>query len=174
MKAVPEFHQAHNALGILYQKSGRLQDAEKEYNTAQQLDAHSSEPLVNLGSLYIQIAAQAQAKHDTPTFGTALDEAVRALNQAIRVDPGSAKAYYFLGTTYYTGGQFHKAEEYLTRALQLEKGMGNAQLVLANAYIKQQKWNQALEYLDAYLRDNPKAADRAEIQQTRDKVAARK
>ena len=68
VKAVPEFHQAHNALGTLYQKAGRFQDAEKEYNTAQQLDAHSSEPLVNLGSLYIQIAEQAQAKRDTRDF----------------------------------------------------------------------------------------------------------
>lgn len=174
VKSLPDFPQAHNALGTFYQKAGRFQDAEKAYNTAQRLDAHSSEPLVNLGSLYIQIAEQAQAKRDIPTFGAALDEAVRALTLAIRVDPGSAKAFYFLGTTHYTGGQFLKAEEYLIHALQLEKGMGTAQLVLANVYIKQQKWNQALNYLDAYLRDNPKAADRDQVQQTRDKVAARK
>jgi Flp pilus assembly protein TadD len=174
VKAAPDFHQAHNALGTFYQKAGRIQDAEKEYNTAQRLEPHSVEPLVNLGSLYIQIAEQAQAKRDTPTFGAALDEAVRALNLAIRVDPESAKAYYFLGTTYYTGGQFMKAEEHLIHALQLEKGMGSAELVLANVYIKQQKWPQALDYLDAYLRDNPRAADRNQVSQTRDKVAARK
>ena len=52
--------------------------------------------------------------------------------------------------------------------------MGTAELVLANVYIKQQKWAQALDYLDAYLRDNPKAADRNQVSQTRDKVAARK
>jgi tetratricopeptide (TPR) repeat protein len=174
VKAAPDFHQAHNALGTFYQKAGKIQDAEKEYNTAQRLEPHSVEPLVNLGSLYIQIAEQAQAKRDTPTFGAALDEAVRALNLAIRVDPESAKAYYFLGTTYYTGGQFMKAEEHLIHALQLEKGMGSAELVLANVYIKQQKWPQALDYLDAYLRDNPRAADRNQVSQTRDKVAARK
>jgi Flp pilus assembly protein TadD len=174
VKAAPDFHQAHNALATFYQKAGRFQDAEKEYNTAQRLEPRSIEPLVNLGSLYIQIAEQAQAKRDNPTFGAALDEAVRALNLAIRVDPESAKAYYFLGTTYYTGGQFMKAEEHLIHALQLEKGMGSAELVLANVYIKQQKWAQAVEYLDAYLRDNPKAADRSQVSQTRDKVAARK
>jgi len=173
-KVAPDFHQAHNALGTFYQKAGRFQDAEKEYNTAQRLEPHSAEPLVNLGSLYIQIAEQAQAKRDTPTFGAALDEAVRALNLAIQADPGSATAYYFLGTTYYTGGQFIKAEEQLLHALQLDKGMGTAELILANVYIKQQKWAQALDYLDAYLRDNPKAADRSQVSQTRDKVAARK
>jgi Flp pilus assembly protein TadD len=174
VKAVPDFHQAHNALGTFYQRAGEFQDAEKEYNIAQRLDPHSIEPFVNLGSLYIQIAEQAQAKHDTPTFGAALDEAVRALKLAIQIDPGSATAYYFLGTTYYTGGQFMKAEEHLVRVLQLEKGMGTAELVLANVYIKQQKWSQALHYLDAYLRDNPRAADRNQVSQTRDKVAARK
>jgi len=96
------------------------------------------------------------------------------LNQAIKVQPDSAKAYYFLGTTYYTGGQLQKAEEHLMHALQLEKGMGTAELVLANVYMKQQKWEKALEYLDLYLKENPRAADRDQIQQTRAKVAARK
>jgi len=173
VKALPDFHQAHNALGTLYQKSHRFPEAEKEYNTAQRL-GHGSEALVNLGSLYIQIAEGARDTRDTRNFGAALDEAVRALNLAIRIDPGSAKAYYYLGTTYYTGGQFLKAEEHLLHALQLEKGMGTAELVLANVYMKQQKWTEALECLDAYLRDNPKAADRDQIAQTRAKVAARK
>jgi tetratricopeptide (TPR) repeat protein len=174
VKVSPNFQQAHNSLGTLYQKTQRFQEAEKEYNTALQLDTKSSEPLVNLGSLYIQIAEQAQAKRDNQTFGAALDGAVRALNLAIQVQPDSAKAYYLLGTTYYTGGQFPKAEENLTHALLLEKGMGSAELVLANVYIKQQKWRQALEYLDAYLKDNPKAADHEQVQQTRAKVAAQK
>ena len=174
VKSAPEFYQAHSTLGTLYQKEQRFKDAEKEYNTAVQLDRHSIEPLVNLGSLYIQIAEQARAKHDDRTFGAALDEAVRALNQAIRIEPGSANAYYFLGTTYYTGGQFPKAEENLMRALQIEKGMGKAELILANVYIKQQKWEQALVYLDAYLRENPKATDRDQVQQTRNQVALRK
>ena len=152
----------------------RFQDAEKEYNTARQLDPKSSEPLMNLGSLYIQMAEQAQAKRDAQAFPAALDAAVRALNQAIQIQPNSAKAYSLLGTTYYTGGQFPKAEENLTQALQLEKGMGQAELGLANVYIKQKKWKEALEYLDAYLKDNPKAADRDQVQQTRAKVAAQK
>jgi hypothetical protein len=45
--------------------------------------------------------------------------------------------------------------------------------MLANLYMKQQKWHDALENLDAYLVENPKAADRAQIQDTRSKVAQR-
>jgi len=172
LKVSPDFYQAHNVLGTLYQKGQRFLDAEKEFNEALKFDPLSSEPLVNLGILYIQIAEQAQTKRDAQTFDMALDGAARSLNQAIRVQPDSAKAYFYLGTTYYKGGQYSRAEENLTRALQIEKGMGTAQLVLANVYIKQHKWQQALEYLDDFLKDNPRAANREEIQQTRSKVAA--
>jgi Tfp pilus assembly protein PilF len=174
VKTAPDFYQAHNTLGTLYQKEQRFKDAEREYNTAVQLDRHSIEPLVNLGSLYIQVAEQARTRKDDRAFGAALDEAVRALNQAIRLEPTSANAYYFLGTTYYTGGQFPKAEENLKRALQIERGMGKAELILANVYLKQQKREQAIACLDDYLKNNPKAADRDQVQQTRDKVALRK
>lgn len=174
VKAEPDFQQAHNSLGTLYQKAQRFQDAEREYNASVQLDPQSNDSLMNLGSLYIQFAEQARAKHDDSTFGAALDSAVRALNLAIKIQPNSAKTYYLLGTTYYTGGQFPKAEEHLIHALDLEKGMGSAELVLANVYMKQQKWDRALEYLDLYLKDNPKAPDRDQIQQTRARVASRK
>jgi hypothetical protein len=75
VKAAPDFHQAHNALGTFYQRAGRFQDAEKGIQHRPATEPHSAEPLVNLGSLYIQIAEQAQAKRDTSTFGAALDEA---------------------------------------------------------------------------------------------------
>ena len=52
--------------------------------------------------------------------------------------------------------------------------MSAAELVLANVYMKQQKWMQALDYLDLYLKENPAAADRDQVLQTRAKVAARK
>jgi hypothetical protein len=45
--------------------------------------------------------------------------------------------------------------------------------MLANVYLKQQKWTNALEHLDAYLRENPKAADREQVEVTRSKVTQR-
>jgi Tfp pilus assembly protein PilF len=169
----PGFQQAHNALGTLFQKTQHFQEADEEYNAAHQIDPDFPEPLLNLGSLYIQIAGQAQEKRDTQTAGIALEGAARALNLAAGIDPLSATAYYLLGTTYYMDGQLAEAEQSLMRALRIQAGMGKAELVLANVYIKQQKWKQALEYLDAYLSDNPNAADRDQIQQTRTKVSSR-
>jgi outer membrane protein assembly factor BamD (BamD/ComL family) len=49
--------------------------------------------------------------------------------------------------------------------------MGASRLMLANVYMKQQKWEGALEQLDAYLTENPKASDHAQIEETRFQVA---
>lgn len=46
-------------------------------------------------------------------------------------------------------------------------------LMLANLYMKEQKWQTAMEQFDAYLIENPRAADRAQIEETRSKVAQR-
>jgi hypothetical protein len=43
--------------------------------------------------------------------------------------------------------------------------------MLANVYLKQQKWDEVIENLDAYLRENPKATDRANVEEMRARVA---
>ena len=50
---------------------------------------------------------------------------------------------------------------------------GLAHLMLANVYMKQQDWNKAVQQFDAYLKDNPNAADRDQIKDTRAKIASR-
>ena len=82
-------------------------------------------------------------------------------------------AYYFLGTAYYRSSFYEEAESNLKRSLEMDPHLGMGRLMLANLYIKQQRWANALEHLDAYLSENPKAADLAQIQDTRSKVAQR-
>jgi tetratricopeptide (TPR) repeat protein len=173
IKSAADFQFAHNALGTLYQKANRFQDAENEYNVARKLDPRASEPLVNLGSLYIQIAEQAEAKRDTGLYQAAVESAARVLGDAIKLKPNSARAYYFLGAADYKAASFKKAEESLTRALELDRTMGSVHLMLANVYMKQQDWSKAVQQFDAYLKDNPNAADRDQIKDTRAKIASR-
>lgn len=45
-----------------------------------------------------------------------------------------------------------------------------SRLMSINLYSRQQKWESALEQIDAYLAENPKAADRNQIQVIRSKV----
>ena len=51
-----DLYDAHNTLGTLYQKTGRLQEAEDEYRRARELNPKSTTPMVNLGSVYIDEA----------------------------------------------------------------------------------------------------------------------
>lgn len=168
LKIAPGFYNAHNMLGTLYQKTGRFSEAEDEYRRARELNPKSADPLVNLGSLFIDEAAIYTADRDTA--GKILDNALDILEESLKIKR-SAPAYYFLGTANYRSSFYEEAEENFKQSLALDSHMGSSQLMLANVYIKQQKWQGALEYLDAYLNDNPNAPDRIQIEATRGQVA---
>ena len=82
-------------------------------------------------------------------------------------------AYSLLGTAYYKSTFYEEAEANLKHALEFDAHMPTARLMLANLYMKQQQWQNALTHLDAYLTENPNAADHAQIEETRSKVAQR-
>ena len=48
--------------------------------------------------------------------------------------------------------------------------MSTVRLALANVYIHQKKWKDALNQFDLYLAQNPKAADRGQVEAIRMKV----
>src|SRR5215471_18155483 len=171
LRLAPDFYSAHETLGTLYQKESRFREAETEYRRAYELNAKATEPLVNLGSMFIDEAA-ARAGEGTDVVGKILDNALDILEESLKIKR-SAAAYYYLGTAYYKSTFYEEAEENLKRALELSGHPPATRLMLANVYMKQQKWTTALEHLDAYLRENPKAADREQIEATRSRVAQR-
>jgi Tfp pilus assembly protein PilF len=170
LKLAPDFYSAHNTLGTLYQRASRFHEAEDEYRQARELNPKSPAPLVNLGSLYIDEAA-AQAG-DRAAAGKILDDALDILEESLKMDR-SATAYYFLGVANYRSSFYEEAEDNLKRALALNAHMPASRLMLANVYMKQRNWRSALENLDTYLIENPKAADRAQVEETRAQVARR-
>ena len=170
LKLAPDFYSAHNTLGTLYQRASRFHEAEDEYRQARELNPKSPAPLVNLGSLYIDEAA-AQAG-DRAAAGKILDDALDILEESLKMDR-SATAYYFLGVANYRSSFYEEAEYNLKRALALNAHMPASRLMLANVYMKQRNWRSALETLDTYLIENPKAADRAQVEETRAQVARR-
>jgi Tfp pilus assembly protein PilF len=170
-KLAPDFYSAHNTLGTLYQKEGRFRDAETEYRKAHDLNARIADPLVNLGSLFID-EAEARAGEGKSVVGKILDDALDILEESLKIKR-SAAGYYYLGTAYYKSTFYEEAEANLKRALELDRHPPATRLMLANVYMKQQKWPNALEHLDAYLKENPKATDREQIEATRARVAQR-
>jgi tetratricopeptide (TPR) repeat protein len=169
VKLSPDFYDAHNLLGAVYQAMDMYREAEKQYNLSRNLSAGSVEPLVNLATLYLQ-EAEANAKEGPFVTGVMYDDALHILQDAGRIDPHNATVFYLIGVTFYRSHSDRIAEASFNEALSIDAHMGPARLALANVYIRQQKWKEALNQFDSYLAENPKADDRAQVEAIRAKV----
>ena len=171
VKLAPDFYSAHNTLGTLYQRTNRFREAEVEYRRASALNPRAADPMVNLGSLFIQEAAT-RTREGEEVIGKILDNALDILEASLKLKR-SAPAYYLLGTAYFRSSFYKEAESNLKRAIEVDPHLSNTRLMLANLYIKQRQWPKALEQLDTYLAENPKTADHTQIEDTRAKVVQR-
>jgi tetratricopeptide (TPR) repeat protein len=169
VELAPTFFHAHNNLGIIFQLLKRYPDAEREYNRSHQLNVKSERPLVNLGSLYIEESSQ--EKTNKEAAGKLLDQALDSLEDAVKLNPRSAVAYFLLGQANYRSNFLEEAESAFKKAHDLDPHMTAVRLMLANVYVKLERWPEVLENLDAYLKENPKAPDRASVEQMRARIA---
>jgi tetratricopeptide (TPR) repeat protein len=144
----------------------RFPDAEREYKRSHQLSAKTERPLVNLGSLYLEESKD----RDKEAEGKLLDQALDSLEEAVKLNPRSSLGYFLLGQANYRSEFFEEAESAFKRSLELDSHMVSARLMLANVYVKLEKWNDVLENIDTYLKENPKAADRASVEQMRARI----
>jgi len=169
IKLAPTFFHARNNLGILYQMLKRYPDAEREYKRSHDLNTKSDRPLVNLGSLYIEESTI--QKTDEAAKGKLLDQALDALEEAVKLNPRSATGYFLLGQANYRSDFLEEAETAFKKSHDLDPRLSSARLMLANVYVKQQKWQDVIDNLDEYLKENPKAPDRASVEQMRERIA---
>lgn len=169
VQIAPTFYHAHNNLGILYQGAKRYPDAESEYRRARELNQKTAEPLTNLGSLFIEESDSRKAEGEE-VVGKLLDDALDVLEEAVKIDPRSPVAFYYLGAANYKSSFYEEAEAALTKALDLDSNLNWMRLMLANVYLKQNKLREVVDTLDAYLQQNPKANDRAAIEEMRARV----
>ena len=91
-----------------------------------------------------------------------LDVAIRMFHEAIRLDPGFARAHYGLGRCYvhhaqgYGGGEyFDLAEKSLLRALELNENLSGARLQMVYVYLHRGEKEQALATLAEVRREAP-------------------
>jgi tetratricopeptide (TPR) repeat protein len=156
IRIAPNFYNAVNDLGILYRKLGRAADAEDAFIRAGELNDKSVDPLVHLSSLYID------SKRD--------DDAVEVTEEALKRDSKSAPALFNLGLALYNISMLDRAEDALKKALSLAPKMFQARLLLANIYLQMQSYDQLIDQLDRYLAENPKGAQKAEVEAMRERV----
>src|SRR5213593_2188151 len=144
IKLAPDFYNAHLGLGQEYRKTDRLDAAEHELTRAFELNPREGTPLIQLGEIYLE--------------QNNFERAAEVLSQAVRVEPGSAIAYYALGRARYRLSEYAEAELAFTRAALLDKDFEGPELMLLHVYVRQGKLSAALSGIDALLRNNPNPA----------------
>lgn len=86
-------------------------------------------------------------------------EAIKTLEQAIKLSPTESKLKYELAKLYQKQGNFKEAKNYLIKAIAQKNNYLEARLSLAKLYQKEEKYQSALIqylYLDSYIVDNEK------------------
>jgi tetratricopeptide (TPR) repeat protein len=166
VKSEPDFYSAREMLGMVYHTVGCYRDAEHEYLQASELSPKATQPMINLGSLYIKAAGAR-----LPDERKYLEEAIAILKKAILIKPKSPIAYSLLGFAYFKGESYDLAEDNLLKAFENGNNLAAARLMLVNVYTRQQRWKEALDQIDIYLVENPFNKYRAEAQNARKEIA---
>lgn len=144
--------EAHYRIGVLSDKLGNAEGAAREFRAALQADPHHAEARRALAAFHLNrgVAARQQRR---------LDEALRELQQAVGVDPGSSTAHLELGRAYEEAGRLAEAVQEYHAAVQADPKNLAAQLRLGQGYNAQQQYALAVPAFQAVLAENP---DRAE------------
>jgi len=175
LESTPEFYEAHQLLGTIYQRMGQFRDAEKQYNASRTLNSKQLRPLLNLATLYLQ-EAEASENADDVRFATGViyDDALHVLQEADQMEPHNARVLFLLGITFYKTYNNGLAESSLNEAFSIDRDMDSVRLALANLYIRERKWKEAISQLDAYLADNPASTDRTQLEAIHDRLLQQK
>ncbi|MBV9772281.1 MAG: tetratricopeptide repeat protein [Bryobacterales bacterium] len=96
---------------------------------------------------------------DLEQSGAPIEEVIAAYEKAAEIDPTSAGALVNLGTVYFNGQHWRKAEEYYRKAVDVDPEYALAHFNLGNLYDERGDRSAALShYLDA-IRIRPRYAD---------------
>jgi Flp pilus assembly protein TadD len=170
VELAPDYYDALNKLGGEYIRSGRYKEAEAILNRVRTLNPNDPLPLTNLGILYLkqgerlEFAAAVKAVSESEAPLTFFDRAVEVFEKALRLNPLSPRASFYLGTALYKAGVDERAEPLLLNALDLDDQMHEARLPLIYVYARHQRYDDALKQISAYLGANPGAPERKRLE----------
>ena len=147
IRLFPDNPEAHNNLGVAYQRMGRLADAEKEHREALRLLPSYAEPYNNLG-----IVAEQQGR---------IDEAVGYYRTALRLQPregNRAEVHYSLGSALRKLGQTDEAVKQYREATRLKPGFAEAHNNLGTVLVAAGRLDEALAAFSETIRLKPDEA----------------
>lgn len=132
-----------NYLGVAYWNMGRFDDALGAYDKALSLDRNNPIVFNNIGALYLSMYLKSRDAGD-------LGQAVKNLNEAIRLDPRYASALNGLGTALKIQGDTTGAIEAWKKAVELKPEFGYPLYNLGLAYLTLGNKPEALTYFLRY------------------------
>ena len=171
----PNLVDAHLALALVLQFSGKEQEALQELSRTLLLDPSNPKPLVWQAQIYWRLNRWEEHQkildrvlkdhpNDWPAYnqlGAGLHEqgkfqqAIEAFRKATLVAPKSPMAWSNLGSEYMQIGQFAEATESLRRGLALDPNSDDAAANLAQALRSQGKYEAALPFARKAVELNP-------------------
>jgi tetratricopeptide (TPR) repeat protein len=157
----PNYFLALQQLGLLQLEQGKYEEAIKSLSKAVAINSKAARAYLGLGIAYVNLDRS--------------KEAVSALTIARQLDSRGFTVHLYLGMALISTGELDQAETSLKQALIIG---GSAQaraahLYLASIYDNRKQYKMAIDQLEIYLRENPKAANAANIKQAIAKLRAR-
>ena len=160
----PDFYEAQNALGVEYQKLGRLDEAIVRFEIAMGLNPNAAEPALSLGILHLQDSDLQLASSKPEEAQGSLEKAFGYLEEAVERDATSATAQYYFGTVLFKTGAMEQARDRLDHALALDETLYAVRLMLFNVYLAQRDPAAALNQLETYLSEYPDSPQREAVE----------
>ena len=166
---------AHNNLGSVWLKSGRVDDAIREYQAALKITPDSPLARNNLGSAFLKQGKVAEAiqefrrvlSRDPQSIrgrfnlaGALLrsgraTEAVAEYEKVLAIKPDFAQGHLPLGHALMRAERLAEAIEQFKIAVQLQPGYAHARNSLATAFAAKQQWGEAIRCWRKTLEINP-------------------
>lgn len=170
VERVPDFYEAHEALGMSYIRLRRFDDARDALVRAHDLSPASPGPLLNLGTALYRKGESLEAAGKLSAARDQFDQAAAALRKATERDPFSGPGHLRLGATLYQLGELDRAEAELHRTLEVAPEVVQARLVLVNVYASQGRFAEALNQADLFIEANPESIHRPAIEKIRRQI----
>jgi tetratricopeptide (TPR) repeat protein len=157
----PTYFLALQQLGLLYVETEKDKQALEPLQKAIAVNPKAAQSHLGLGIAFVNLDK--------------LNEAVTELNLALSLDSRLFNAHLYLGMALITMGKLDDAERSLKQAYSIGGPVGAkaVHLYLASIYDKRKEYQKAINELEAYLRENPKAANAAKIREAISKLKAK-
>jgi len=134
---------AHNNLGYLCTDRGELDSAISHFATAASIRSRKLDPHYNVGSAFVEMNLA-----DALGLKGLADEAMLHYEEAIKLVPNYADAYYNRGNILFANGRVDEAIADWEKSLQLKPNDADAHTCLGNALLRQGFPNEAIAHYE--------------------------